>query len=507
MTRNLRIALLAALAVGIVLRLAHYVRRGSLWIDEAMLAISIVSRPPGQLLFTPLENSQMAPPGFLQAAKLSTMVFGPSELALRLPALAASLIALILFVMLAKETLREWEIFFAVAAFAIAPMILTYSADAKQYTTDLAAALALTLAVIRMRKSGFTRRAVLETVAAGAALVWFSDASALVMAGLGLALASLTVLERDGRASRAARVVAPVWIGAILAQQVTVTWRMEGSTAQVMQRFWTRKLAFMPFPPESLADVGWLPATIGQTYREGLGLRGFRGACLILAVLGAIALWRRGRRDVVLLLGAPVIVTLAASALKAYPFADRLVLFLLPSLAVAAAAGAGFVTRPWPRVQPLLMGAILLLLLVTPRYSLTGEGPPWRRQEMKPVLAALASHRRPGDKIYVAAGAVPALEFYQQRYGISEADWVSGRGHGKPGEAVRDLEPLRGSPRVWIVLSYDHPYPRHQEILDLVAKIGTRIPGEGYPPSNVPRGETSLHLFNLEREPVKTGSR
>ncbi|MEO8576179.1 MAG: hypothetical protein ABI556_05750, partial [Gemmatimonadales bacterium] len=73
------------LLLGAAIRVVQYFRRPALWLDEAMLSISIVKRPLRALIFSPLEFNQSAPPLYLQIAKISTMIFGPTELALRLP--------------------------------------------------------------------------------------------------------------------------------------------------------------------------------------------------------------------------------------------------------------------------------------------------------------------------------------------------------------------------------------------------------------------------------------
>jgi hypothetical protein len=53
------------------------------------------------------------------------------------------------------------------------------------------------------------------------------------------------------------------------------------------------------------------------------------------------SLWRRRRLESWLLSG-PLLLTIAAAAVRQYPFADRLILFLVPTLFLWAGEGAGW---------------------------------------------------------------------------------------------------------------------------------------------------------------------
>ena len=493
MSRNLRIAVGLVLAAGIVMRLAQYLHRGALWVDETTLALSIVPRPAKDLLFTPLFRFQMAPPGFLQAAKASVTLFGPTEPALRLPALIVSIAALVLFAALARKILEGWEIFFAVTIFALSPMVLVHTADAKQYMFDLAAALILTIIVLKLRHARYSPRWSAIGAAAGLIAVWFSDASAFVLGGMGLALVTLAFAERDRVALRSALVIGPAWGLALAAQQLGAQRRMAGGTREYMQNWWEQ--AFMPVPPGSRSEVLWIPLRISDAYAHGLGLRPLDGLCAALGLFGFVQLWRRGRRDAALILGTPIAMALVASAARLYPFDGRLILFLFPALVIALAAGAGGVSRVWQRRAPLIQLAILLALLNTPRFVFTGERPRWRRQEVRPVLATLQQNRRPGDSIFVYSGSIVAMLYYGPRYGIKPGEWsVFGYG-GNPEAAAERIRQLRGLSRVWLFFSHDYPQGTRAAVVSLFDQMGTRQPGGFSPPD--PLEESALYLYDL----------
>ena len=92
--------LLLLVIAGAALRAVQYFRGGSLWVDEAALALNLAARSFSEL-FSPLDLAQAAPAGFLAVEKALLVAFGRGELALRLFPFLASLAALFLFLRLA----------------------------------------------------------------------------------------------------------------------------------------------------------------------------------------------------------------------------------------------------------------------------------------------------------------------------------------------------------------------------------------------------------------------
>ena len=153
MPRSAKVAVTALVIVGAALRLWQYFANASLWIDEIALAENVLRRPLSALLREPLALDQVAPPGFLALAKASTAVFGESEMALRLVPLASGLLALALFPRLSRRFQPAWISVFATALFALTPTLVRYSAEFKPYSTDVAAAVALTLIAFGLGES------------------------------------------------------------------------------------------------------------------------------------------------------------------------------------------------------------------------------------------------------------------------------------------------------------------------------------------------------------------
>src|SRR5512134_2329201 len=100
--RRIPPVVIAAMAVGALIRLWVYAARPPLWIDEARVALNIGARSWGELL-RPLDFDQAAPPLFLWATKLAVLTLGMNEYGLRAVPLLASLAILPLVFLLADR--------------------------------------------------------------------------------------------------------------------------------------------------------------------------------------------------------------------------------------------------------------------------------------------------------------------------------------------------------------------------------------------------------------------
>jgi len=122
---------------GIVLRLRQYLFNRSLWLDEALLTLNIISRSFLELL-QPLDYRQGAPIGFLFLEKLAVQLFGNSEYVLRLFPFLCGIISLFLFYKVATHYINIKAVLIALGLFAISGWLVYYSSEVKQYSSDVA---------------------------------------------------------------------------------------------------------------------------------------------------------------------------------------------------------------------------------------------------------------------------------------------------------------------------------------------------------------------------------
>jgi len=130
---------LIIVAVGIVGRTISFIEYRSLWLDEALLAESIVPRDWTELLAQPLSNGQSAPILYVVVIKaISSIYIGPAEISLRLFSLFSFLWLLVCLWFFLKEILKMDNIKtgFVLSLTAIVPSYIYYSTELKPYMSD-----------------------------------------------------------------------------------------------------------------------------------------------------------------------------------------------------------------------------------------------------------------------------------------------------------------------------------------------------------------------------------
>jgi hypothetical protein len=513
--RRRRQAIWFAVGLGALLRLAQYAVNRSLWLDEGLLVSNFLDRSWAGLL-EPLHRGQTAPLGFLLLEKLAVAALGRSELALRLVPLLGGLATLALLPRVFRRCVSRPAVPVAVAIVALAPFLVYYSSEVKQYALDaLASVVVLGLAASLLRRP-HDRRAAAAFCVAGVLAVWLSQPVVFMLAGTGGVL-GVRALRRDDRRSVATlAVLATAWLVSFAGSYLVS--RHEVVDPVFMRSFWAD--GFMPLPPRSMAELAWLPRMLLRVFREPMGTIGAGGTPAAQAVnaVGAIACavsfaagcaWMRRRAPLRLaLLLAPVGLALLASAARVYPFGSgtfttggRVLIWLIPPVACVAAEGAVAIRRRLPRAAaaPAFAGVVALVLLPAAAYAALSV--PHLRSEVKPLLDFVAEHRQPGDVMYVAYSGQAVFEYYAPRYGWSArntAQGVCSRFH--PEGYLADLDRLRGRRRVWVLFTRGAAVPlrdRPGELFDEQKLMTAYLDFIGHRLDDRVAIGASLYLYNL----------
>ncbi len=368
-SQRLERAIWAFVSLGVVLRIARYAMDYPLWWDEAFVAVNFIRRDYLALL-RPLDYGQVCPILFLWAELTVVKLLGFSEWTLRLFPLVCGILSVFLFRYLAGRVVRGVPLLLAMAIFAVAYHPIRHAADVKPYATDLVAALGLMALAFDWWRAP-ERAGRLWILAATAPIAIALSYPAVFVAG-GLVLGLGPTVAKVSRR--------PVWIayatfalgtvGVFVGLYLAFTKAQAGATLSSMQAQWGAA-----FPPlqNPLALAKWL-ATVHTGSMFAYPCGGERGASsltVLLFAVGAVALWTRGRKDVVLCCLAPFGLALVAAAIKRYPYGGvahgspaRVMQYLAPSICLLAGAGSatllGYLRSPRVRARALTCGLFLL---------------------------------------------------------------------------------------------------------------------------------------------------
>jgi hypothetical protein len=443
----------------------------SLWRDEAALAVNIVNRSFVGLT-QPLDGDQGAPLGFLFGQKLLTVALGNTDYVLRIIPFICGLASMWAMYALAKRFfLERVAVVAAVVLCAVSVPLIYFASEAKQYSSDVLSCLLLLLVIVRNFDRKLSNQDALLLAALGTAALLVSYPALFILAGAGSTLGVHFILNRDRRSALKLGCVAALWLVSLLLLYFICLRQL--SANRYLFEYWNG--TFMPLPP--WRDWGWFRDTWRSVIAGPIGLP--INSTIALVALGSISIWaRRWEFGLVLLL--PILWTLAASALRKYPFADRLLLFVTPIMFLIVAEGIGrtcSLLNRFTRLPPIGLAvalAILAKVAITPVYQATILKPRLR-EEIKPIMSYLSDHRQKSDVVYVYYGSAPAFRYYSPFYRLETVGIVWGTKHRLHADRypspyyrqkkvtvredqnaeiyLRELDKLQGKGRVWIVFS------------------------------------------------------
>lgn len=152
--------------------------------DEAAVALNLMDAGSWAEVLRP-GHLQAAPALFLLFEKASLDLFGPSELALRLLPLLASIAALFLFARLARQILEPLPAALATGVLAVSYFPVRFAAEDKPYATDLCVAVVLLILTVNWLEDGSRLRPLALLLAAAPVAVAVSYPAVFVLAARG----------------------------------------------------------------------------------------------------------------------------------------------------------------------------------------------------------------------------------------------------------------------------------------------------------------------------------
>jgi len=467
---------LVAVLVGVALRVWQWSLGTTMFMDELAIVQNVTTRSVGQLVSAPLAEAQVAPPLFLVAEKACFLLFGSSELSLRLPPLLASLAALWLLWAVARRVLDERVVPLALLAFAVGFTFVHYSNQVKQYASDATIGLLVPYLAFRLRETPlpYTRFWVAAALA-GLLLPFYSQASLMFFGGCGAALVLIAFLDAGRSRLRATLAVVGTWaigcgLSLALAQHT-----LRPVDQAFMHYFWREGM--LPLNARLPLE---LAQELAERWANGLGWPHPTSIWVAFTFIGLAVLWWQ-QREAALLLTAPWVLSTLAALLHQFPMRQRLMDFLVPTIILFVFVAFQTLVR-WVWRRHSTLGRVALTACSLPvMYSTTRHNlPPFCVEDAKTLYAKLAQVRRPDEPVYAYYGAGQYLRWYGPSYGLDSTSYKLGHCYrhfpGAERHYLKEVDAFRGR-RVWLVMMHFDPYEDHdlRAYLSSIGRAGRRI--------------------------------
>ncbi|MGD8279320.1 MAG: glycosyltransferase family 39 protein [Gemmatimonadota bacterium] len=448
-TKRTPLLVAAALVLGAVLRIVQWSAGTSMWLDELQIARNVRDRALPALLFEPLDYRQMAPPGFLASVKAAVATFGLDERALRLVPLLMGILALLLLWRVAHRFVTGLPLAGVLLVSAASPALVWYSGNVKQYSGDVALSLLLVLLALRHVEQPMDTRRAGWAAALGALAMISSYAAVLTGAVLGLVLLGHWLGRRRTGTFRPLGILGGGWLlGAVAAAWASLR-LTDPAVREFMRDF--HAAGFAPWKDGIVAVLLWIPGRVFNALAHYMVFLEAEAGGLAIPVailaLAGVAVVASEERLKGMLLAAPLLAALLGGLTQTLPMRHRLAVYAgAPVLVFGMIGLQALLARRSRWVQG--AGALLALLAIAPLplVVLAMNRPPYRSQETRPVLAALAERMRADDAVYIYCPAVAAADFYGPTAGVT--DYIAGGCHATEGELIDELRALPEG-RVW----------------------------------------------------------
>lgn len=436
--------------IGALLRIWHFVGARSFWMDETMVALDIMYLSPTGLMGA-LPFEQIAPLGWLLLEKACTHLWDNFEFALRLPSLVGGIAALLIFHRLLKSCVGAWETVAGMAMLSLFPLFIQYSSEVKPYILDaMFSAAILNVSVLLLRAHDQRIRWTLFYGATGIVCIPLSFGGTLAMAGTGTALFAAAAARKERVWALGLVGVGILWASLFVALYQLSYAHNAATITNMTDVYWTKN--FAPFPT-SLQGIYWYTSTAAVT----IGYLLSSSNAQLAAILWLYGMVRIGTREpwIAVLLISTIFATLIASMFGAYPFSKRLILGLAPAVIIGVSSGAiGVVMQFRHRaIATIVMIALLGLSPIKQTAAGASHVPPFPNEEIKPNLAYLERHYRPGDALFLHSRAEAAFFLYGGRFGLSELPYkVTTSFSLDPSCVYDDARTIRAEPRAWLLI-------------------------------------------------------
>jgi len=484
------VAILFYLVLFLIIVAALYIRiynlgERSLWLDEAWVANAIVQADLSLLV----KKSLTAPLFFVLSIHYLTLILGKTEFVLRLLPCLFGMGALVVFYLLIRRITGKTATLVTLLMLSFSSPFIHYSKELKQYTGAMFFTLLLVYFCEKILRSNKKRNWIFFSLFCVLG-VGFDHSILFIIPAVFLVL--LIDLPFKPNWKKIVSSGAFVSVFSILFLCFHILKQISNSINSI-QSYWVN---YYPKLSSIASFLNWFATSFKRVfYYSGLPFFPFS---FVVVILGLSLFYTKSKKRYLVYIILPLVLTLAASFLRRYPFGgSRLMLFYGPLAFLAFGYGLDFLFEKFSRSKLvlLLIGAVIMLSLSPVSSFVHRIKHPARTEETRPLLNEMMKHIKPTDKIYVYYGAKQAFEFYYRTkfYEMIETrNIIWGNNHrGHTPQYSSDLDRyLRKDMRIWIIFS--HYWEREKvSIIDFLKKRGVLL-------REIHRKGTLAYLFKIQ---------
>ena len=410
--KYLNILFLLLIAVFSIHIISSFFIGRSLWVDEALLAKSVVTRDYAGLCRGFLDYSQSAPIGYLLIVKSFVYLFGPSEQSLRLYSLLMMFASAGLIYMVARDIMKYRMPTMPVAVFMGLSVMQLYANQFKPYTGDVFFSL-LTILLYYRYITGKLSLLLFSFIEA--LFIWFSFGALFTIGGVCVFHVICLLIDYFGKKltfSKAFISVCPFFIILISVILYYVLWALPATKNidEGANEYW-RWLSF-PLIPKSISDIKLVFMMIKEILSPV-------GSLFIIQFLLAFILivWKERHTWLLQASAITLLTILVISSLGMYPVSIRLYLSLFLLLMLYALLGIDRFVQNIAYNRITL--TIIIVVIIFPMLLMLRKGADFRQKEFyqsgeeyAKCLDYINETKKDGAVIYVTAINKAVGEFY-----------------------------------------------------------------------------------------------
>lgn len=397
---NLCCMIIIFLGVGVSLYML-YVNR-TLWLDEAMGAFSFSQRNIINLTFGAFEWNQTAPVIYLYIVKFITLIFGNTEITLRVFSFISYIMLLVLAFVISNKIFKMKYPIFPVAYFASMTFILKYSNIFKVYMFETVCVLLVLLLYYLYKNNKINFK---KLIIAFMVLIWASNPSCFFIGGVLLYELGEAILNKDKNKIKQVIIgIAAVFICFII---YYLYWLNAIATSDTMQGYWANNN--FPLIPTSMADIikakQLCSTLIGQFDNYNLLI-------VFLSILSLlIGIYKKDKYKIIIILS--MLITLFASYINMFPVDGRMWLFIYPIMVILTFDTLNILitNNIFNKFIVVCLALFLIFQNKGIRTYMVKDNIYWKGEEANPLIDYVDENIKKDEKLFVYYHSIPAIKY------------------------------------------------------------------------------------------------